>query len=202
MFFIDLLHRVLTLILPLVSFLILLFLLSPSPSSLLHAHMPAADAFILTPSSSSSRTRHGGLSIPPFHAASPPPATCPATATSTSPTINSFKHTTRARRHPLFAAAAAASDGGDSSSSSGKAKFTSHKKTPSSPPPEEEEEAEPDRLLSLHTLDIPLMEDPSEYRIYLQKHFGEDVLLLRWHLSEVDKEKGTVAAEVVIVEKT
>lgn len=114
----------------------------------------------------------------------------------------------QARLHPLLTPAAA--DGGDSGSSSGticsssgNAKSSSHKKTSSSPPPvDEEEEAEPDRLLSLHTLDIPLMEDPSEYRVYLQNHFGDDVLLLRWHLSEVDKEKGTVAAEVVIVEKT
>lgn len=59
-------------------------------------------------------------------------------------------------------------------------------------------EEEGERVLSLHTLEVPLQDDPGNYRTYLEEHF-KGSSLLRWHLGSVDTEKGVAHAEVVIV---
>ena len=59
-------------------------------------------------------------------------------------------------------------------------------------------EKEGERVLSLHTLEVPLQDDPGNYRTYLEEHF-KGSSLLRWHLGSVDTEKGVAHAEVVIV---
>ena len=69
---------------------------------------------------------------------------------------------------------------------------------------EQEEEDDDDaatneeQVLTLHTLEVPLQEDPGEYRTYLEQHF-KGFTLLRWHLGAVDKAKGIAHAEVVVV---
>lgn len=62
-----------------------------------------------------------------------------------------------------------------------------------------------ERAITLHTLELPVLEDPSGYRGVLQARFP-GATLLRWHLSEVVEragvEGGRVAlAEVVVVER-
>lgn len=59
-------------------------------------------------------------------------------------------------------------------------------------------EKEGEQVLSLHTLEVPLQDDPGNYRTYLEEHF-KGSSLLRWHLGSVDTEKGVAHAEVVIV---
>lgn len=59
-------------------------------------------------------------------------------------------------------------------------------------------EKEGEKVLSLHTLEVPLQDDPGNYRTYLEEHF-KGSSLLRWHLGSVDSEKGVAHAEVVIV---
>lgn len=59
-----------------------------------------------------------------------------------------------------------------------------------------------ERAITLHTLELPLLDDPSEYRSVLQARFP-GATLLRWHLSEVVERGGgdrVTLAEVVIVE--
>lgn len=55
-----------------------------------------------------------------------------------------------------------------------------------------------EKVLSLHTFEVPLQDDPGNYRTYLEEHF-KGSSLLRWHLGSVDTEKGVAHAEVVIV---
>jgi hypothetical protein len=59
-------------------------------------------------------------------------------------------------------------------------------------------EKEGEKVLSLHTLEVPLQDDPGNYRTYLEEHF-KGSSLLRWHLGSVDTKKGVAHAEVVIV---
>lgn len=61
-----------------------------------------------------------------------------------------------------------------------------------------EGEKEGEKVLSLHTLEVPLQDDPGNYRTYLEEHF-KGSSLLRWHLGSVDTEKRVAHAEVVIV---
>ncbi len=59
-----------------------------------------------------------------------------------------------------------------------------------------------ERAITLHTLELPLLEDPGEYQSVLQARFP-GATLLRWHLSEVVKKDGgekVALAEVVVVE--
>lgn len=64
-----------------------------------------------------------------------------------------------------------------------------------------DDEKEGEQVLSLHTLEIPLQDDPGNYRTFLEEYFkGSN--LLRWHLGSVDTEKGVAHAEVVIVSST
>lgn len=60
--------------------------------------------------------------------------------------------------------------------------------------PEKEEE----RVLSLHTLEVPLQDDPGTYRDFLETYFKGSTLL-RWHLGSVDTVKRVAHAEVVVV---
>lgn len=58
-----------------------------------------------------------------------------------------------------------------------------------------------ERAITLHTLELPVLEDPSGYRGLLQAKFP-GATLLRWHLSEVvDRSPGSkvALAEVVVV---
>ena len=58
-----------------------------------------------------------------------------------------------------------------------------------------------ERAITLHTLELPVLEDPSGYRGLLQAKFP-GATLLRWHLSEVvDRSPGNnvALAEVVVV---
>lgn len=65
-----------------------------------------------------------------------------------------------------------------------------------------------ERAITLHTLELPVLDDPSEYRSLLQARFP-GATLLRWHVSEV-VERGSGGAkgeakvalvELVIVER-
>lgn len=56
---------------------------------------------------------------------------------------------------------------------------------------------ESDLELSLHTLELPLLEYANGYEAELARRFP-GCLLVRWHLSEVDREKQVVKAEVVV----
>lgn len=52
--------------------------------------------------------------------------------------------------------------------------------------------------LSLHALELPIMEHASGYQDVLQQRFP-GCLLVRWHLSEIDQAKQVVMAEVVVM---
>lgn len=115
----------------------------------------------------------------------PVPPRFPPTSTSISTSKDTRLHTSAPRRPRCsWATAAAASSDGSSANA------------------EDADEGQ-ERAITLHTLELPVLEDPSEYRALLQTRFP-GATLLRWHLSEVVErgEAGRVAlAEVVIVER-